>query len=360
MRPLAIALAMLATALLPTAALAASCTLKVADVVSTSPYFAGNMRLAEAITDTSLSLIHNDDPRMAIIFTMGAPESVSGRSRSEYVTQMEDRAQELAIRNRTAGRQAEHAVFPYDPVGWRTLLEQKVVGIGDAMVAHQEVRITPDCLLVADVVAPNLVNLRSRMIGMVQAVAGIRDTAARYVVPEAWAPERTVPTGGKALGVGVAVPLLIVAILFALMKQMVNLDPPGSTVRIVQASAASISLGAAFVMRQAYFDGLPDLKYVDGGILLTLVALACLVGSLGGQRGTLVGLLSVLVGGLSIGLATFLGWTPDRFVTAVVAGSLLIVGLSGFYAWSEASSSARLRRAMESKKTPVTASARPA
>lgn len=359
MRPLSIAIAMLVSALLPGAAWAASCNLKVGDVISTSPYFAANMRLAEEVRDTSLSLIHNDDPRIAVIFTLSAPEPVEGLSRSGYVSALEERAQSVAIKNRAAGRTAEHAVFPYDPVGWRTLLEQKVAGIGDALVAHQEVRISPECLLVADIVAPNVVNLKSRMVSLVQAVASIRDTAGRYVVPERWEPDRTVPSGVKAFGVGVALPLAVVAILFVLMREMVNLDPPGATVRIVMGSAASISLGAAFVMRRAYLGGLSDLVYVDGGILLSLIGVIALYGVFSGQRGTLVALLTVLVGGLSVGVASFLGWTPDVNITWVVSGSLLLVGVSGFYAWSEASASARLRRAMEPRQHGVSASARP-
>jgi len=338
MRTLALAIAMLASVLTPAAALAA-CQLKVPDVIATSPYFASDMRVMRQ-SPGSVSLVHKEDPRIAAIFTLGSPESLEGMSRSEYVAGLEMRAKAAPP---GAGRQTEHAVFPYDPVGWRTVREQDVPGIGHSIVAHQEIRMSPECLLVADLVTPSSPALIVRFKGLMTAVVGIRETAARYVVPEAWQPDPTAPSGMAALVGGVALPLSVVLMLFVIIRPMLNLDPPGSGPRILQACSGCVALVAAVVMRDAYILGFHDLRYVDGGLLLLLIAAMGAAGASTNQVATLLGLLMSVVGAISIGAATAFRWTPDPYVSGVTAGALLILGGAGFLLWGYTRDTGRKR-----------------
>jgi hypothetical protein len=351
MRTIAIAFAALVASIsAATPALSAACSLKTADVVATSPYFANNMRQVEDVTPGSVSFVHKDDPRIAVVFMMtNQTENVTQISRSEYIDRLEDRLQDFAIGVRTQGRWAEHSVYPYDPVASRITYEQDVTGVGPAMVSKMQIMLTPGCLMTADFVAPNSPNLRSRWVGLHAAVAGIRDSANRYVVPENWLPDRKVPSGTTSFLGGVVSPIGVLLLLYFMMSQMRNLDPPGVTVRIVMGCSAVISAGALVLMRSQFIAGLQERTFADGGLLLGALAVATAVGAFTSQRGTLVALLGILISGIALGVESAFRWTPDYYVTGVLSASFILLGISGFYAWSEASSSARLRRVTEAR-----------
>lgn len=351
MRTIAIftaALISLMSGVVPT--LAATCGLRAAEVVGTSSYFASNMRIVEESPPNSISFAHKDDPRIAVVFTMGNQmEAVNGVSRTEHIERLENRLQEFAIGVRASGRWAEHSVYPYDPVAGRITYEQEVAGLGSAMVSKIQIMLSPDCLLTADFVSPNSPNLRSRWVGLHAAVADIRESARRYVVPVGWLPDRKIPSGFSSFLGGLVSPMIVILHLYFMMRQMTNLDPPSVAVRIVLGCSAIIALGAVAILRHPFMAGAQDHTFVDGGGLLLAIGLMSCVGAITAQRGTLIGLLGILIGGVALGVASAFQWTPDSYLTGALSGCLVLLGISGFYAWSEASSTARLRRAMESQ-----------
>jgi hypothetical protein len=353
MRTIRIAFAALvASVTIASPAFAAVCGLTTASVVSTSPYFAQQMNPVVDPNPGSVSFVHKDDPRIAVVFTMGnQPEDFSNISRSDYIEKLDTKLQEFAIGVRSQGRWADHAVYPYDPVASRITYEQEVSGVGPALVSKMQFMLTPGCLMTADFVTPNSPNLRSRWVSLHAAVAGIRDTAsaARLVQPENWAPDRKAPTGMTSFLGGAVSPIAVLLLLYFVLRQMRNLDPPGVTVRIVMGCSAVISIGALVLMRDKFLLGVSEKTFADGGILLLMIALATAVGSFTAQRGTLVALLSILIGSIALGVESAFRWTPDLYVTGVLSASFLLLGISGFYAWSEASSSAQLRRVTEAR-----------
>jgi len=333
---------------------AAGCGIRAADIAATSPYFSRFMHRVEDRSDErSVTFAHNDDPRMLVVFTVSpAAKRLTDVTRSDYVEAIEEQAQNFAIGVRMKGRWAEASVFPYDPVAWRTVHEQDVEGLGAARISHMEINLTPDCVFVADSVSPVSMNLRSRWVEVHQAVADLRETARRYVIPIAFVPERNVPSGWVAVLGGFGLPTIVVALLYLLMGQMRNLDPPETTTRIVLGCSALIAFGALVMQRNVYFVGLREtMTFVDNSLLLGGIGIASGIGSAMRQRGALIGLLSTLIGGISIGVATVFRWTPDQYVSGSVSGAFILLGISGFYAWSEASSAARLRRATEGRKS---------
>jgi len=331
-------------------ALSAACTLRTSDVVGTSSFFANNMKQVDDPTPNSASFAHKDDPRIAVVFTMkNQAEDVSNISRSEYVEKLGNNLQDFAISVRSSGRWAEHSVYPYDPVAGRITYEQDVNGLGPALVSKIQIMLTPDCLMTADFVAPNSPNLRSRWVALHAAIAGIRDSAARYVVPQNWLPDRKVPSGLISFLGGVASPIAVLVLLYMMMSQLKNLDPPGITVRIVMGCSAIIAIGGLVLMRLQFLTGLKELTFVDGGTLLAAIAAATVAGTFTSQRGTLIALLGILIGGIALAVESGFRWTPDQNVTSVLSASFLLLSISGFYAWSEASSTARLKRATEAR-----------
>lgn len=353
MRGIALAFAMILSAILPAAALAATCRLDVGEVVSTLPYFAKQMAAADGGGARSVAFAHKDDPRMVVVIGMSeSKDDVGAFSRSDFVRRIEERAKDFSSTVRGRGFQPESSVFPYDPVAWRTVHMETVPGVGAARVSHMEIQITPDCLLVADAVAPDSINLTSRWSDMQMAIAGLREAASRFVVGSSFMRDKLVPTGLTALAGGILLPLAVIGILYALMGQMINLDPPETTTRIVLASSAAVTIGAAIFQRGVYLEGLLDQKFVDGGLLLIAIGVVSASGALMAQRGALLGLLFTLIGGITMAAAGYLDWTPDRNVTCAVAVTLVILGVCGLYAWSAASYAARLRRAGGGTRSP--------
>lgn len=358
MRLIAIASILMMSVITTATAAASECRLRAVDIVGTSPYIVQNMQRVDDGADGSVSLVHRDDPRIAAIVAVKPAQPLGNVSRSEYVRQIEEHALETAVAVRSMGRWAEHSVFPFDPVGWRVSQQQPVPNVGDARVAHLEVRMTPECILTADLVAPDNVNLRSRWIDLQSAVIGLRDTAAQFIVPEAWAPERAVPSGMPALIAGIAAPVAVTLALYFLLQQMTNLDPPGTSTRIVLACAAATAAGTIYLQRELLLEAPHyDLGTVVSGPLMAILAAMALAGAMMKQRAALLGLLSVLVGGISVGASAGLDWAPDRAACAVIGGAMLLFALFGFYGWTEASHSARLKAAQQGK---VSGAARPA
>ena len=315
----------------------ASCSISVAQAIAGSPYFGTGMLPAGQGGDGSLTFRNADDPRMIVNFTMAAAEPVGEVSRAEHVDRLEEYATFAVDRVRQQGRWAEKSIFPYDPVAWRTVEETTVDEVGPAFVGHMEIRLTPECILAADFISPASPNLRSRWTHMTSAVAGIRETAGALVVAETWERDDTTPVGITALAGGFVSPIGVIGLIYLLLGQLRRLDPPTRPTRTVLGSCAAVALGTLAYQYPAYVEGLDEMRYVDNLLLLGFVAVTCLAGAFLAQRAAVLGLLSACVSGIALSVASSLGWTPDVKVSFVIGAGLILMGVLGFYAWSEAS-----------------------
>lgn len=333
----AILATLLTLAVLGTSPAAASCSLEVRQALAGSPFFGQGMALTQAGADGSMTFSHPDDQRMVVTFTMMEGEPLGKVSRSEHVDKLEEYASFQVARVREQGRWAEKAVFPYDPVAWRTIEETTLESVGPALQGHMETRLTEECILVADFVSPSSPNLRSRLTTMTTAIAGVRETAAPVVVAHNWLPDDTTPEGIAAIAGGFMSPVGVIGLIYLLLGQLRRLDPPGAATRVVLASSAAASLGTIAYQLPAYTAALAQLRYVDNLLLLSTVALTSLAGAALGQRAASLGLICACVSGIALSVASGLGWTPDVNVSFAVGAALLVMGGFGFYAWSEAS-----------------------
>lgn len=318
-------------------AAAASCRITVGQALASSPYFGQGMSLTGAMKDDSATYSNVDDPRMIVTFTMTAAEPVDGLSRAEYVRRLDEYATFAANRVKAQGHWADKAVFPYDPVAWRTLEETVVQGVGDAFAGHMEIRLTPDCVLSADFISPTSPNLRSRWSQMTAAVSDIRNRASNLTVADDWMPDDTTPTGITALAGGFVSPVGVIGLIYLLLGQIRRLDPPGMSTRVVLGSCAALAAGCLAYQVPAYREAFRELRYLDNALLLSFVALTCLAGALMAQRAAILGLLSASVAGIALSVASGFGWTPDVNVSFVTGAGLILMGVLGFYAWSEGS-----------------------
>jgi len=319
-------------------AYAASCRLTVEQTLSNTPYFGKGMVKTKQQSGDTATYSNVDDPRMIVNFTMTAAEPVDGQSRAEYVHHLDEYAAFSVNRVKAQGRWAESAVFPYDPVAWRTIEETVVDGVGPAFAGHMEIRLTPDCVLSADFISPSSPNLRSRWSQMMTAVADIRDNAANVIQADKWQPDDTTPTGATALAGGFVSPVGVIGLIYLLLGQIRRLDPPGFSTRSVLASCAVLTGGCLAYQIPVYRETVSHFRYVDNLLLLSFVSLTCLAGALLAQRAAVLGLISALVAGIALSVASSFGWTPDVNISFVVGAGLILMGVFGFYAWSEASS----------------------
>jgi len=333
----AILAAIVAVAAMAASPALAACTLEVRQAIAGSPFFGQVMALKEAGQDGSLTFRHPDDPRMLVTFTMVQAEPLGDVSRSEHMARLSDYADFKVSSVRREGRWAEKAVFPYDPVAWRTVEETEVAGVGPALAGHMETRITNECILAADFISPSSPNLRSRWNAMTTEIAGVRDTAAPLVVAHAWLPDDTTPVGVAAIAGGFMSPIGVIGLIYLLLGQLRRLDPPGAATRVVLGSSAALAAGAVAYQAPAYMENFDQFRYVDNLLLLSAVALTSLAGAALGQRAAALGLITACVSGIAFSVASGLGWTPDVNVSFAVGGALLVIGGFGFYAWSEAS-----------------------
>lgn len=315
----------------------AGCSISVAETIADSPYFGKEMVLTGNAAAGTMTFRNVDDPRMIVSFTMAAAEPLGKISRAEYVKHLDEYATFVVKRVKAQGRWAEKSVFPFDPVAWRTVEETTVDEVGPAFAGHMEARLTPQCVLVADFISPSSPNLRSRWTQMTTAVAEIRETAASLVVPEHWERDDTTPTGITALAGGFVSPIGVIGLIYLLLGQLRRLEPPSTNTRIVLGSCAAVALGCVVYQIPVYREALGEYRYLDNLLLLSFVAVTCLSGALLAQRSAVLGLLSACVSGIALSVASGLGWTPDVNVSFVVGAVLILMGVLGFYAWSEAS-----------------------
>lgn len=332
-RKLAIAAAFLVAA---TAQAAAACQLTPARVLAGAPFFGSYMEPTDDGPSGAATFVHPDDPRIIVSFTIASAEPVGPVSRGEYVKKIESYASFTVQRVRQQDRFADSSVYPLDPVAWRTIEAAEVEGVGPALVGHMEIRLTPQCVVVADFISPDSVTLRSRWQKVIAEVAAIRDIPG-LAVPEQWEREDTTPTGLAAIAGGFVPPVGVIGVLYLLLGQIRRFDPPSIYTRSVLGCCAVVALGSIAYHYGYYVEAWSEGRYVDNLLLLAFTGLACAAGAALEQRATTLGLISACVTGIALSVASALGWTPDEVTSFASGAALILMGVFGFFAWSEAS-----------------------
>jgi hypothetical protein len=329
-------LAALASMALPAVSQAAqSCALPISKIVGTNDYFKQNMTVSTDSTPGSLSLIHNDDPRIVVNFTLDTPASSEGYSRSQYVKHYESEASEYVAAQNQAGHAAEFAVFPFEPIAWRVVESTNVQDIGIAHQGKMMIRLTENCLLNASFFAPDSAALRTRYYALTAALQSLRDTSSPFVQTTVWEREDTSPKGILGLAVGYLAPLLVIGVLYRSLSHFSRFDVPSVATKTVLGSAVAISLGAVLYQRGGVFlDASGSMRYAETLLMLLTCAVTSVAALFLAQRATLLALVTITVTGASLIASSLLGWSADTVVTGAVGASLFIIGALGFASWS--------------------------
>jgi hypothetical protein len=328
-------LVVIASLLVASAASASeACKDSLQSIVATSPYIASNLMAVESSNPNQLTFRHRDDARMIANFEARKSYSNAGYSRGRYVQLLKENADLYASKVKGAGRWAESAVFPFEPIGWRTVEETEIASVGDALVGHIEIRFGPDCTVVSDFVAPSSLALRSRWSDMVTAIGELRTTAVSHVVVEAWEPEDTNPVGMPAIAGGFVAPLAAMLVAYMMLSSLLRFDDPTVGVRAVIGGVAATSAAALIVQSTAFQEGFDALKYVDNMLLYAFTGVISAAGCILGYRAGSFALVASAVSGTALVVSALFGWTPSPILNGSVGGLLLLLGVGGVYLWS--------------------------
>lgn len=356
MKAFLVAVALLISVIQPAMA---ACTVETAKVLRHVPFFSKTMIIHEKdgnVNDGTITYRHADDPRLIASFTMVQSSLVGSVSRNQHVSSLDALAKARVNKIKSEGRWAEKSIFPYDPVAWRVVEETVIDGVGKALVGHMEMRVTPQCILVSDFIAPASDNLKSRWIEMVDYVAKIRDYSSAEFVYDTWLAEDTTPTGLKGILAGFGSPLLVIAVFSYVVYRSRQLDQPSLYTKIVLGVCGLISLGALLYQLPAYQaavqDNFVEMKHIDSLMMLLFIGGACITGIIRGYEWAIVGFTASGIGGFALVVSSYLGWTPDPVIGFVVGGALILLGLLAFAAWDNMS---KLYRRKQKHKASLTA-----
>jgi hypothetical protein len=321
-------------AALTSTAWAQQCMLDTRAVLISSPYFQEQFNTAPGGTQGSLTLQMKDDPRIIVNFAMETPDASAKRSISQYLNGVRAEFSSYISAVKAEGRWIELTTFPYEPLAWRIVEEAKLPDVGPSLVGRMYIRLSEDCLLAANFVAPSNINLRSRWHAFSDAVANLRSDAASFVIPTQWAPEDTTPTGIMALAIGYFSPMFCAIAGFFLMGHLTRLDRPSLYTRINLASIGAVMVGSILYQSNAFIEEFQNLRYTDNALLLATTGLLCFVALGFNQTMTVLALVTACITGLTLVSLSFFEWTPDPNISLVVGGTILIMGVLGFLSWS--------------------------
>lgn len=303
-------------------------------VVRSSQYFKSQFNIAPGETQASLTLQMKDDPRIIVNFAMETPLPSEQRSILQYLTLVRSDFTSYISAVKAEGRWIELTTFPYEPLAWRIVEEAQLPDVGPSLVGRMYIRLSEDCLLAANFVAPSNINLRSRWHAFSDAIANLRTDAAALASPTQWAEEDTTPTGVMAMAVGYFSPMFCAIAAFFLLGHLTRLDRPSLYTRIVLACIGAIMVGSIAYQLNAYTAEFKNLRYTDNALLLTTTGLLCFVALGFNQAMAVLALVTACITGLTLVSLSFFEWTPDPNISLVVGAAILIMGFLGFLAWS--------------------------
>lgn len=321
-------------AALTATASAQQCMTDTRAVVLSSQYFKDQFKSAPGGTQGSLTLQLKDDPRIIVNFAMESPLPSAKRSISQYLNVVRSDFSSYIAAVKAEGRWIEMTTFPYEPLAWRIVEEAKLPDVGPSLVGRMYIRLSEDCLLAANFVAPSNINLRSRWHAFSDAIANLRMDAGGLVTPTQWADEDTTPTGVMALAIGYFSPMFCAVAAFFLLGHLTRLDRPSLYTRIVLSCVGAIMFGSIAYQWNAFAEEFRHLRYTDNALLLATTGLLCFVALGFNQTMTVLALVTACITGLTLVSLSFFEWTPDPNISLVVGGAILIMGVLGFLAWS--------------------------
>lgn len=313
---------------------AAQCLVDARAAVSKSSYFAQNFTSVAGSTQGSLTMQHKEDPRILVNFAIAVPQPSAGRSVQTYLQSARDEFAPYINAVKAEGRWIELTTFPYEPIAWRIVEETTLPDVGPVLAGRMYIRLSEDCLLSANFVAPTSINLRSRWHAFSDAIANLRTDLQSMTQPTKWANEDTTPTGVSALAIGFVSPIFVAIAAFFLLGHLTRLDRPSVYTRTVLACVGVIMLGALAYQSSAYMEGLKTIRYTDNALLIGLTGIICLVALAFRQAMTVLALTMACIVGMTLISLSFLEWTPDPNVSFAVGGAATAMGVLGFLSWS--------------------------
>lgn len=325
----------LASMLVGTAAIAddGACVAQLKAVVGSSSYFASDMIAQQSERPGQLTFRHKDDARVIATFETTASPSIVGMSRSAFVSRLKEYTDAYVAKVKSANRWGEGSVFPYEPLAWRTVEETAIPSVGDALVGHMEMRLSPECTMVTDFISPSSLTLRSRWSAMTGAVSDMRSAAVIQIGVEEWAPDDTNPVGVQALATGFAVPLAFAVFVYLLLSNLIRFEAPSFAVRAVIGSSTLASLSALAFQSGAFTENISSGRYVDTLLLLLLSSGASVAGAVLGHRAGTFAVVCSTVSGVSIAISASFGWTPAPSLNLVFGAAMAVIGIAAAYLW---------------------------
>lgn len=309
------------------------CVREMNAAIASAPYFAQEMTPKPSERGGQLTFSHKDDARVIASFETRPSPSISGLSRSVYVGRLKEYADSYVSKVKAAGRWGESSVFPYEPMSWRTVEETSIPSVGDALVGHMEIRLSSDCTLVSDFIAPSSLTLRSRWSAMTTAISDIRTTAAAQVSTEVWAPEDTNPVGIQALAAGFAVPLAVMFFVYLLLSNLLRFEAPAFPVRAILGGSSLVAISTLSFQAKAFADNFADGRFVDTLLLLAVASVASVAGAFLGSRAGTFAVVASTVGGVAISISGSFGWTPAPTLNLVSGVVMAVMGIACGYLW---------------------------
>jgi len=329
-RMAAILAVLMATLASPAVAREACDGFRVEPFVAAVPYYAEKMRAVDA-GEGGLGYVHPDDGRISVSFRLQVVAEQPQTTRAEFTRELSARlAHEFQPRGDVVYRTS---VNPYDPIAWTVQSRQ---ALGDDMVSKgtQAVRIAPTCNLVASWNVVEAPVLASRIKEFNSALEAVRTLSVKRMDPNGFLPDSTVPTGYRALVLGLGLPLAASVVLFLAMRSMLFHGRGGSPVRALCLAAATCACLGAALQVPRYHEGLDELRHIDNAAVLALVMASYLVAAATGEARALLWAFSVsLSSSVALGVCAFLSWSPDRAVSSVTALALLAFGAGGLRKW---------------------------
>lgn len=321
-------------AALTSAAWAQQCMIDTRAVVLSSQYFRDQFNISPGGTQDSLTLQMKDDLRIIVNFGMESPTPSAKQSISQYLNGVRAEFSPYISAVKSEGRWIEMTTFPYEPLAWRVVEEAKLPDVGPSLAGRMYIRLSEDCLLAANFVAPSNINLRSRWHAFSDAIANLRTDASSLVTPTHWADEDTTPTGVMALAIGYFSPMFCAIAGFFLLGHLTRLDRPSLYTRINLVNIGAIMVGSILYQHNAFVEEFKNFRYTDNALLLTTTGLLCFIALGFNQTMTVLALVTSCITGITLISLSFFEWTPDPNISLVVGSAVLLMGVLGFLSWS--------------------------
>lgn len=310
----------------PAAALTCSAT----DITGDVPFFHDKMSVAET-GNSSVDYVHRDDPRITAKFqTSLVPPPPPTASRQVFANHLQRQITTYA-KAAQGHPAASVAVDPFDPVEWRIFSRYD-----GRLIGEYGIYVSANCVLTAIIAAPEVDQskgdtFKRRWNDLVTAMDAVRESSKRLGEPITFAQDDLSPKGWRAYAIGVALPLLVSAVLFFIFGQLVTLGQPSLMAKM---SSGVIALGAVGVLGGTLIERAEVLVPDEMRVLVAIVALIGTLGALWNLRWATLAAICIAIGtGITLSAYAFFNWTPGVAIAYALGGLISLCAMIGVLTW---------------------------